>query len=211
MVLAGYVADSTCGESGDGVTFPPSVQAKGTRTPTQPTAVRHHESSEVPLSPQQVPQELPVGARRHSVDGIVAAHVGHGASRPTRLEGRLEGFDPVSVAHHSVEAEAAHGNVLWACVHIEVLAGGLRGESSPVGAHRSSWSLSVHTTIYIHAQFVYCPPGCERAQVIVASAYDGLDVLGVWAILQSLHILSANLGLKERVFPIPLLAAAPAC
>ena len=95
-------------------------------TPYQLTAVRDNEPSEVPLLPQQFGQQLTVGTRRHTVDGIVAAHVGEGAGIPTSLEGRLEGLDPVSVTDHGIKASPWSWDILRACVHIEVLASGLK-------------------------------------------------------------------------------------
>ena len=98
-----------------------------TRAPlrNQLTAVRDDKPSEVPLLPQQLGQQLPVGTRRDSIDGVVAAHVGEGAGVPTGLEGGLEGLDPVSVTDHGVKASPRGWDVLGTCVYVEVLASGL--------------------------------------------------------------------------------------
>jgi len=94
--------------------------------PPQPTAVRHHKSVKFPGSSEQVRQQLSVGTGRHTVDGIVAAHVRLGSSLTTGLERRLEGLNPITVAHYSIKTASADGDVFRACVHIKVLAGSLR-------------------------------------------------------------------------------------
>ena len=99
-----------------------------THTPKHKLAtVRDDKAVEVPRVAENVCEQFPVGTGGHTVDGVVATHVGHDPSICTRSKGRLEGLQPITVVYHSIKVKATRGNVLWSRVDIKMFASGLGG------------------------------------------------------------------------------------
>lgn len=99
------------------------------------TTVRDDKASEVPTLSQQLSEQLTVGTGRHTIDGIVAAHVGACTCVPTCLECWLERLYPVPVVNLCIKAESTDWNVLRSTMDIKVLACCLERDRA---AHNSS-------------------------------------------------------------------------